>query len=158
MQKIKSSGHYLHRSMVQFLCSCVHCWCFWWWTVVRRAHDQSAHMQSHTQQTMMHLYLSEPTWTFLAVWAMLTHLWNRLIQASLCSLHASVSWATCDPVVGSSLFLPWTTFDGYWSVQKWSDPVAITIWPLSNSLKSWYLPIVPASNTSTLRRKCSLTP
>lgn len=71
--------------MVQFLCFCVHCWCFWWWTEVRWAHDQSAHMQSHTQQTMMHLYLSEPT-----VCAMLTHLWNRLIQTFVPCLH---QWA-----------------------------------------------------------------
>ncbi len=38
----------------------------------------------------------------------------------------------------------------------WPSHLAITIWPLSNILKSLRLPIFPASNTSNLRTKCSL--
>ena len=40
----------------------------------------------------------------------------------------------------------------------WPSCLAFTLWPLWNSLKSLHLPIFPASNTSTLRTKCSMLP
>ena len=114
-------------------------------------------------------FLSEPALISSAISVSVNHLLVRTTRASLAPHMQQWALATHDPVAGSPLFLPWTTFDRYQPQQNGNalqelqflemlrpSCLAITIWPLSNSLKSLHLSILPAYKTSTLRTTCSL--
>ena len=72
-----------------------------------------------------------------------------------------------DRVTSSPLFLPWTTFDRYWTLQTWNTPQELQFWRCSDpvvypsqfghchTLSNPNTCPFPASNTSSLRTTCS---
>ena len=103
-------------SVVQFWCSCTHCWHFWRWTGVSMDTLTGVRLCSHISSRLRCIvssdtFVSEQALTSAAIWATAAHLLDRTTLASLSSQHAY------DPVGGSPLFLPFTSFDNYCPLQ-----------------------------------------
>jgi len=134
-------------------------------------HDWSAAMQPHTQQTVMHCVF----W-HLSIRTSINLLSNLSYSSSVGSDHTGQpSLPTCinepwppmtlTPVHHCSFLGPLLINTAYCRPGtphkscSFGDALtqsSITVWSLSNLLKSLRLPIFPVSNTSVLRTKCSL--
>ena len=128
--------------------------------------DWSVAMHSHKQQTAMHCVF----WHFSMRTSI--HYFSNMSKSS--SYYGSDSTGqpslpTCinEPWLPMTLFGPLLLDNDHYRPGRptrtaalemlWPSHLAITIWPLSNSLKSLCFPILhPASNTSTLRTTCCL--
>ena len=112
---------FFHCSVVQFWCSCAHCWCFWRWTGVSMDTLTGVRLCSSIHNKLWYTvssdtFVSEPTLTSSAIWATVAHLLDQTMLAS----HSQRAWVSLGrlwPCGGSPLFLPFTSFDRYWPLQ-----------------------------------------
>lgn len=146
-----------------FWCLHSYCCCSWHWTSV-------------SMGTLLALLLCSPMWNklectlyscilFLSEPASTSAIWttDQTTQASIrCPCMHQWAFAAHDFVVSSPPFLLWSTFERSPLTRAlvlemlWLNRLAITSWPLANSLKSWCLPIFSLSIKSSFRTKFSL--
>lgn len=156
------------RTTVQSWCSCAHCCHFLQWIFRHRHPDWSAALQPHRQQTPVHGVF-----------------WHLFIKTSITFLHFQseqfIDWIgpAFAPHMHKKALCHHCSFFGppfkklltgntraagleaqscsWWPRLIGHTDLTITMWPSSNPLKFFCLPIFPVSNVS-LRAKCSLLP
>jgi len=117
---------FFHCSVVQFWCSRAHCWPLWRWTGVSMGTLTGLRLCNPIRNKLMNCVF----W-HLSIRTSINFLSNSSYSSSSVFVHHWAS-ATHDPVAGSPLFLPWTTFDRYWPLQTGNTPQELQFWRCSD--------------------------
>ena len=125
--------------------------------------DLSAAMQPHTQQAATHnVFWQLSIWisiNSLAIWVTVVRLLDRTTRVSTRSPHASLSLFPNELVPALPLLLPRPNLidTDAADMKLWPHRLASQFGPCQTNSNPFPCPFCTASNTPTLRRKCSLS-